>query len=252
LANLIAQQHFQALLKDLRDLAVLQASAETALAKTAGLNTVLDARVLSQSEIRDRAHRSNFEAQTEALQARYQHLGAKLQHSLDTTDYLTLLSGEARDYLLLVEGAEHAVAELARAGEDVLEYQQKLARFKGVLLWQATQEHAENRWQTLKQKQALESLLEQLQERSYRVAGHLSGIAKPDAYSDRLEDLSRRSERTLIQTQALRSRIERHLQQVIFSELDTQEDRLNYYLTQARMNIARMLDEQFQRQGGAQ
>jgi tetratricopeptide (TPR) repeat protein len=252
LANLIAQQHFQALLKDLRDLTVLQASAEAALVKTAGLNTVLDARVLSQTEIRERALRSDFEAQTEALQARYQKLGAKLQDSLDTTDYLQLLNGEAREYLLLVEGAEHAVAELASAGEDVLEYQQKLARFKGVLLWQATQEHAENRWQTLKQKQALESLLKQLQERSHRVVGHLSGIAKPDVYSDRLVDLSSRSKQALMKTQALRSRIERHLQRVIFSELDSQEHRLNYYLTQARMNIARILDEQFQQQGGPQ
>lgn len=249
LTTLVAKQGFQALLKDLRDLNALEVTAIKAMKKSSEFKLMLDARTQSQQNIASKVTRFSPEGRYKKIEKQYENVLVNLTQKIDTSNYIELLSGDDRRHYQRLMRAKKALSSLPE-GDEKTAIKSKLNRLEGVLEWKATQQHPKTRWRLFKQRRELELQREELRSSIAVVGEKLENVAKPDEYNSRSEQLSARSTAALQRIRDLKQRIESEIQERMYKELDAQKDRMVYYIAQSRMNVARIMDETFQEQGG--
>lgn len=250
LTTLVAKQGFQALLKDLRDLNALEVTAIKAMKKSNEFNLMLDARTQSQQNIATKVERFSPENRYKRINKQYESVIKQLSEKIDSTNYIELLDGDDRRNHQRLMSAKKKLSALPD-GDEKTAIETKLNRLEGALEWKATQQHPKARWSLFKQRRELEQKREELKNSVSVVDKSLAKVSKPDEYNARSEQLNVRTSAALKRIRDLKQQIESEIQKRMYKELDAQKERMVYYIAQSRMNVARIMDETFQQQGGA-
>lgn len=242
LHELFADNEFQTAIQELRDLLRLRDLLQTWQPKLHIYRQLLiDKQNLRQGPEQQLA-RQALAQRLYALRDTQQQLGARLQNIKSNQDYLALADDSTRALYRRVEEAQVALQRLQAAGEDTTEYSERLGIYRGILMWRAAQAFPHNLWQSEKAAAAINETLAQLTESSARVENISATHKDIRPALANMERLQVRLDQQLTQVNAAITARSAALSVQVDQHLERHQQRLNAYLAQAHLAIARLYD----------
>jgi len=184
----------------------------------------------------------NLEDQERSLTLARNKFKNELVNIESDKDYLSLAFGETRELNEIVERLGQSLAILAAEGEDMSFEQEAYERYRGILLWQASEAYSDQLWQAKQRLKTLDLALEELKARRKSIAQVLADAPDIQPWHKRLDKTSLRIvEHHSTVKQAL-TETEDALRQELQQSLSVQRQHLLSYLAQTRLAVARLLD----------
>ncbi|MGI1679603.1 MAG: hypothetical protein K6L75_12760 [Cellvibrionaceae bacterium] len=242
LAELFSLNQFQGSVQELRDLLHISARLNDWKDRLDAYSFMLDQREIKRADQVERLSSRNLEAQLAEMMSQRNVLTDSLDKIESERDYLSLVDGEQKEFYDIVQRLEEKIETLRNAGEPVEEYEKFARRYRGILYWNASEESAEKRWKVRSGLQALNDGVLEAEtnlDRFQRVVAEAPDI---EPYRIRISSLSARLTEQSSQVDAAVALAETTLRRKISSELARQQMRLQHYMSQARLAVARLYD----------
>ena len=246
--ELFAKNTFQAAVLDLRDLLRLQTLLQNWLPKLDAYRELL----LQKQAQRDRqeqqlAQRSALQ-QEQKLQLERATLAQQLAQISSSDNYMALADDETRALYVRIERGQQTIARMKSAGQDTSELETRIKMFGGILLWRAAQQYPA-------QLAAQQGELKSIDATLVNIAQTRNNIEEITATSidiqptlARLQVLQKEVSVHLENTDQLIAQQSRLLRQQVDQQLAAHEKRLNNYLAQAHLAVARLYDAELRKQ----
>ena len=248
LNELFAKNTFQTAVLDLRDLLRLQTLLQNWLPKLDAYRELL----LQKQAQRDRqeqqlAQRSAL-LQEQKLQLERATLAQQLAQISSSDNYMALADDETRALYVRIERGQQTIARMKSAGQDTSELETRIKMFGGILLWRAAQQYPA-------QLAAQQGELKSIDATLVNIAQTRNNIEEITATSidiqptlARLQVLQKEVSVHLENTDQLIAQQSRLLRQQVDQQLAAHEKRLNNYLAQAHLAVARLYDAELRKQ----
>lgn len=242
LTELFSQNTFQGAVQELQDLLRLQESLQGWEEKLDAYDLMLQERDIARdAKAQDIATRDLQQRRQQLITKRDQFV-AYIERINAEKDYLALAEGETSELYKIVQRIEKSIARLRDAGEPVDDYLELLHRYRGVLLWQASESFSDQLWKSRKSLAGLNKALAELEENHKRLDSVVDTAPDVAPYQSRIQVLEQRltlQRQRVDQTVAL---AETKLREQVADRLHQQRRRLRHYLAQARLSVARLYD----------
>lgn len=188
---------------------------------------------------------SQLLSQYQQLQRQRDQLAEQLRQIDARNDVLALADKPTRALYTRLQSARRALQALD--GKQPLPYQarEKLHFFAGVLTWQAAQNFPAQRWQVQKRLNQIQHILAQSQAASGRIEQLLTREQDLQSQFDRLAAAAERNNQLLVQLDSEIDERAAQLSGLLQRHLTTHRMRLNDYLAQTRLSIARLMDDAY-------
>ena len=246
LLQMMQSDRLQLQLSELRDLRQLEQVLVRWQQRLPEFHNLIEERTLRRRGIVDNYRSGQYDQQVEMAGAQLETLRASLARIEQERDGLAMLAGERAEFLQMVRDGEQRFARLQRAGKTRSYQQQTLARARGLLLWEASEQYHENLWQKRKALKALEGDISEARYRQQQV--DLIAAKAPQLH--RLSDGIRVAEARLQQQQnritGEAERIEAEVRSDLQQALTRAENRVAQYMSHTRLAIARIQDAAMQ------
>lgn len=250
LTELFASNRFQGSVQELRDLLRINSQLEGWREKLEAYQLMLDEREVARARKLETVAEQQLLQQQQRLVQQRNALAARLQAIVDNRDYLAIASEDTTSLYAIVERAGAGIARLQAAGESVEDYRPALRRFRGMLLWRASEAFADHLWQNRSNLRELDQALAQLQQNQQRLESVISAAPDILPYRQRLDSAGLRVAAQHKKVDAAVQLAEASLRQQVAQEIIAQRQRLQHYLAQTRLSVARLYDDAYQgRQG---
>jgi hypothetical protein len=248
LSELFAQNRFQTAVLDLRDLLRLQKLLRAWQPKLEIYQDLLLTKQANRSRQEAYLTQQGLQQQIAALSAQRDQLNAQWQAISREENYIALADDNTRDLYSRITSAQQTVARLEATGEDVSDYQTRIKMFGGILLWNAAQEFPARAAELQAQLDTIEAKLAELKATKERMEVIIATSLDIQPLLVRAQDAAQDVTAKLQQTDALIARQGAALRQQVDEQLAHHEQRLNNYLAQAHLAVARLYDAEFRKQ----
>ncbi|MBL8287752.1 MAG: hypothetical protein JNL85_07200 [Rubrivivax sp.] len=243
LAPLMAGHEFQEAFKNLHDLVFIGRNLESWQGK---LGTYRDMLAVRRQAFAERLPKMRAQAgalDIEALDQRRAALAAELAAAEAAGDAAAFADARERAQRQRVEEGLATLRSSKPDDADANEARERLRRVAGALTWQLTQQYPERLWRAQK---ALRGSEEAVAEARARDAALVRAAAEEPArferFAARIAALEQRIAGLVPQVAALGAEQAGQLQEIAVTALQLQQERLEVYLTQARLGIAQLHD----------
>ncbi|MDB6063113.1 MAG: hypothetical protein JWM78_3216 [Verrucomicrobiaceae bacterium] len=242
LEHLLALNSIQEILKDMRDLGVL----ENYLSDWRDRLSALDAAQALQYQRRQQALSTRpdqkiAERFTE-LQQQRDAVAIVLQQAEQNGDGMALLDAKDLAIWKRLERVRKNIETLKSNGQDVSAAEQSYQRYRGVLLWDAQGKYAARRWDLTKQLRELNTQLAKAQLDSNYLANLVDRARAPEQ-GERIRAVEARLDDTLKKITGAKTQGDKVLRERAVAELQQQRERLLAYLGRAKLAKARLFDK---------
>lgn len=248
LNELFAKNTFQTAVLDLRDLLRLQTLLQNWLPKLDAYRELL----LQKQAQRDRQEQQLAQhsalQQEQKLQLERATLAQQLAQISSSDNYMALADDETRALYVRIERGQQTIARMESAGQDTSELETRIKMFGGILLWRAAQQYPA-------QLAAQQGELKKIDATLVQIAQTRNNIEEITATSidiqptlARLQVLQKEVSVHLENTDQLIAQQSRLLRQQVDQQLAAHEKRLNNYLAQAHLAVARLYDAELRKQ----
>lgn len=242
LEHLLSLNTIQEILKDMRDLGVL----ENYLSDWRDRLAALDAAQALQHQRRQQVLKARPDQQLAAryteLQQQRDAIAAALQQAEQTGDGALLMDAKDMAIAKRLERVRANIETLQKNGQDVSAAQQSYERYRGLLLWEAQDKYSVRRWQLTRQLRDLDTQLAKAQIDNSYLAG-LAERAKAPEQGERIRALESRLDDTLNKIKTAKGQGDKVLRDRAIAELQLQRERLVAYLGRAKLAKARLFDK---------
>ncbi len=246
--ELFAKNTFQTAVLDLRDLLRLQTLLQNWLPKLDAYRELL----LQKQAQRDRQEQQLAQhavlQQEQKLQLERATLAQQLAQISSSDNYMALADDETRALYVRIERGQQTIARMKSAGQDTSELETRIKMFGGILLWRAAQQYPA-------QLAAQQGELKSIDATLVNIAQTRNNIEEITATSidiqptlARLQVLQKEVSVHLENTDQLIAQQSRLLRQQVDQQLAAHEKRLNNYLAQAHLAVARLYDAELRKQ----
>lgn len=243
LTELFSLNRFQGAVQELRDLLNITAQLDTWHEKLDAYEYMLDEREkyrdIRIEEIKQRGINDNIDK----LLLTRDELDKEYKRIIAERDYVSLVRNDENELVSIVERLEKNIEIINRSGEPTAEYEEQLRRFKGLVYWQASYVFSERSWQLKRSIGELDGvILDSLTnlDRFNRVVEEEPDIAP---YRRRIAAMKIRLDKQLADINSAVDFAENELRGQVQNELASQKLRLQHYMSQARLSVARLYDE---------
>lgn len=242
LRELFAGNEFQAGVLDLRDLLKLQKLLKTWQPKlTAYLDLLEQKQALRQLQELHMTQQSFSKKETELRQER-EALFARINAIKANDDYIAVADEPTRKTYVAVERSEATLQRMQAEGQDISEYEGRLQMVRGLLLWRAAQNFVAGLWQN-------ESVVQQIDASLANIKTSREKVEQVTATGSDLQPMVLRIQQQQAQLQNQLEKIDleitarsEQLRLQVDKRLENHEKRLNRYLAQSQLAIARLYD----------
>jgi hypothetical protein len=242
LRELFAQNEFQASVLDLRDLLKLQKLLQDWQPKLAAYTELLQQKQAWRQQKEQQLAQQSLEQKQTQLQQERDLLAARIARIKANSDYIALADEATRKDYAAVERSQHTLERMKAAGQDTSEYEDRLWVTRGILLWRAAQDFAPN-------LTGLEADLARSDEALAQVKSTRAKLTEMTTSGQDLQPLQARIARqqgdVSGQLQEVNKVIDQRaekLRQQVDKQLESHEKRLNRYLAQSHLAVARLYD----------
>jgi hypothetical protein len=243
LIELLSGDRFVQFSADFRDLDVLNQRLDHWRETIDIYRAMLRERSVGRAHKVSAVERADYAGKLAQITRQRDELAKALANSSDEQAIGAIADPQTRALWSRVQRAGGTLQRLQQAGEDVTEQQQQLSRYRGVLLWHASEQAIGWRWQANRQLQQLDKALVEAGETTLRTNRAIADAPDIAPFEQRLAALEQRLQ---VQAAAVASRqeaVEAAFYRTLAEHLDEQQDRLRYYQGQARLAKARLYDQ---------
>ncbi len=242
LEHLLALDVIQEVLKDMRDLGVL----EQHLGDWRDRLGALDAAQALQYQRRQTVLKTRpdqiLNARLDTLQQQRDAIAAQLQQADQARDGSLLMDGKDVAVSKRLERVRRNIEALKKAGQDVGEAEQKYQHYRGLLSWDLQEKYSDRRWKLTKDMRELDTQLARAQ-LDKAVLGNLVVRASAPEQGTRIRTLDTRLQAVLANIHDAQTRGDNVLRARAVEELNLQRERLVAYLSRAKLEKARLFDK---------
>lgn len=242
-AALFAKNEFQQQVQVLRDLLQMRLLLNDWKQKMQLYQDLVDERDLSRDAHMGRYQQKPYSQQVAALSAQRNALAQQLQTAIAKQDAEILVSGREAERLRILTQAKARLQRLQASGQASPEQAEKLRFYGGLNLMDATEHESANRYALEQNLKIVDQQLMQLSNTWQRTALEAQTGANFQSFRSRLGSARNRIDTQLTRTEQAIDDNKVVLRAQIQEALEFQRARLNQYLAQTRLSIARLLDE---------
>lgn len=248
LKELFAKTRFQTSVLDLRDLLRMQKLLQQWQPKLEAYRELLIEKQASRSRHEQQAAQNVLTNKQQSLIAQRDRFTARLNSIASEENYIALANDETRALYARVEHGENTIRQMKAAGQDATDVETRLKMFKGILLWRASQDFPARVAEEQAQLKTIDDALASIADTRKRIDEvTLTSIDIQPAIA-RLDALRKEVTSNLLQTNAMVEQQSKVLRDQVDEQLATHEKRLNNYLAQAHLAVARLYDAELRKQ----
>lgn len=242
LEHLLALDPIQEILKDMRDLGVL----EQHLGDWRDRLGALDEAQSQQYQRRQAALKTrpdqSLVARFDALQQQRDAIAEQLQKAEQNNDGAILMDAKDIAIAKRLERVRRDIDALKAAGKDISAEEQKYQRYRGLLAWELQENYAARRWALTKELRGLDTQLAKAQLDKAALANLVDRANAPEQGA-RIGGLDKRLLAILDNIHQAQTRGDNVLRARAIDELQLQRGRLVGYLSRAKLEKSRLLDK---------
>lgn len=246
LAELFSREDFQGVVQELRDLVGLR---EDFLAWEETLEFYDE---LTVERERGRAQKADELAAQELslnikkMKAQRSRLARKIESIAADKDYFALASAEEKDLIDRVLRAQKRI-ELLRPTDPFLEdNEEAVRRYYGILYFEASENFSDRLWRAIKTLNLLDKTLATVTKNHEKVQFLIDNPQDLDPLQARMQKLDDRLDIMAAQIDLMIDKTQDDLRRQTVDVLYQQRERLNHYIAQSRLSIARLYDKSLQ------
>ena len=241
LGHLLTRHNFQLAMRELKDLYRLAWHLDDADQRLQVLDQVAEDQQASWSTVIEGDRRDRLQRKHQQLQQRIDLLNKKLRETGDDAGGWRLLADSQQSALwrrldVASDLAKHLSGHASLVGEI-----ERLSLYRGLMLWQDSEQFSARSWQLEQEKGELESLILQSATMLERVDEAIARHSEFE-FSQRISTMGTRIESHRERVADVISKSELQLRALAVSELGLQEDQVSRALGQTRLAIARLFD----------
>ncbi|TQV82504.1 hypothetical protein FKG94_07135 [Exilibacterium tricleocarpae] len=242
LTELFASNRFQGSVQELRDLLRMQTRLGQWVEKLDAYQLMLDEREIARGKKLQLVAARQLLQQKNRLVAHREALATRIETIAAERDYLAIASADTASLYEIAERARVGMERLEAAGEDIEDYRTPLRRFRGMLLWTASEAFADHLWENRRTLGELDAALQELERNQQRLEGVINTAPDIEPYRQRLQSARARVQSHSDKVNAAVALAESSLRRQVSEEILSQRRRLRHYLAQARLSVARLYD----------
>ncbi len=246
LIGLFTQDEFHGSVQDLKDLIALRRLLRDWQDRLTFYGAMLDNREGSREEYRAYLESSNIKARIADMRAERAELAERIERIGADKNYFALATGEEADLIERVLRGQRNIDALRESDPFIDEYEESLRRYRGILLWQTSEEFGDRLWQSIKTLNQLDGAIAEVAEVEARVDALMNEAPDLGPWRQQMDDANAELSTLLARIEAAINRNERDLKTRVISILQGQRIRLGNYQAQARLSVARLLDKTLQ------
>lgn len=241
LEHLLARNDIQEIIKDMRDLRVLETYLGDWIDRLDALYTAQALQYERRRQLlKDRPDQALLK-QYETLTAQRDAANTQLQDATARGDSTLLMSTAEMTAAQRLERVRVNIEALRAAGKNVDVEAEKYRRLRGALAWQVQDDFTARRWASAKALRDLNAELAQGERNQQRIATLVDRARQPEQGA-RIHALVARLESLLKNIRSAQSNGESTLRQLSLEEMQLQRERLQVYLGKTRLAMARLYD----------
>lgn len=248
LRELFAQNEFQTAVLDLRDLLKLQKLLLDWQPKLVAYNELLQQKQDLRQQNEQQLTQQSLAQKQVTIQQERDTLVARIANIKANNDYMALADPQTRKSFAAIERSNNTIERMKADGQDVTEYEDRLWVSRGILLWRAAQDFSANLI-------ALESSAAEMDAAIANIKISRNKIEAITATGQDLQPMFARirtqESQVTEQLKSLNSLVDTRaekLRQKVDAQLDAHEKRLNRYLAQSHLAVARLYDTALRKQ----
>lgn len=241
LAQLIAQDHFQAAIADHQDLLRMARFIDQSNARFAALQDALSLQKQVWQRSLDNALREKYRQRYGALVSVEKKLQQTMRLAEKEQDGQRLIDDKDHELWLTAQQAQQRIEQLKQAGVDVSEQERALRLYRGLLAWQASEQFPIKQWELRKQLTEVSELVEDTRQKLKRVES-LSADRLDSEFAGRMQSMRKRIDEQRAGVDRALMASQNSIRTLALTQLDEQQQRIGHYLGQAKMAIARLYD----------
>lgn len=248
LNELFAKTLFQTAVLDLRDLLRMQKLLQQWQPKLEAYRELLLEKQSSRARHEQGEAQRKLASKHQALAAERENFSARLSAIIDSENYVALADKDTRSLYQRVERGEKILAQMNAAGQNTTDAETRLAMFKGILLWQAAQEFPARVAAQQAELKAIDDALENIAQTRRRIEEVTLTSVDIQPIIVRLDVLRKDVDQNLQRIDQLIAQQSTALRNQVDAQLASHEQRLNNYLAQAHLAVARLYDAELRKQ----
>jgi len=242
LEHLLALDAIQEVLKDMRDLGVLEQHLSDWRDRLSSLDVAQALQYQRRQGVLKTRPDQALNARLDVLQQQRDAIAEQLQQADQTRDGSLLMDANDIAVWKRLERVRRNIEALKKAGQDVSESEQKYQRYRGVLSWELQEKYADRRWKLKKEMRELDTQLAKAQ-LDKAVLANLVERANAPEQGARIRALDTRLQSVLENIHSAQKRGDGVLRARAVDELQLQRERLVVYLSRAKLEKSRLFDK---------
>lgn len=246
LTELFSLNLFQGSVQELRDLMTMHEQLKVWREKMDAYAYMLDQREINRAGQMQEINARNLNQVLQQMVAQREVLNNQLQTILQNRDYFALAEGDNKEFIDMIADMERTVAALKASGENVDRYEEQISRYKGLMIWEGSENFADQTWQVQSAVNELDKAIADATTNLNRL--NRAAVEAPDIlpYRERMAQLNERLTIRSSEVSAAVNLAESKLRERVSRELANQRGRLQHYQSQARLSVARLYDTEMQ------
>lgn len=248
LVELFSRQQFRGSVQELQDLLAIRDKLQDWQRKIDFYSNMIVTRAGNRFQQNEFFQVEDLRERIANIREQRRELSRKIEDIASDKNYFKLASEDLRPLIERVQRSEKNVEMLRESDPFIDEYEESTRRYRGILLWEASESFGDNLWQLIKVLNQVNESSTRLQEVFDRVNLLTRTAPDLDPYQQRLDGAKQEISSLLVKIEALIHQNKRLLKWQVVSRLEQQRDHLSDYLAQSRLSIARIYDKARQEQ----
>ncbi|WP_145999145.1 lipopolysaccharide assembly protein LapB [Oceanicoccus sp. KOV_DT_Chl] len=242
LSHLFARHSFQSAVKDYRDVISLQHYLQHANERLQVLKIVDAEQQALWQRVIDGDELAQYQQRFQQLSAAVAALEQRITAAREDVSGRLLVDERRRDLWRRIERSEVLAKQLQPAGQVSKFEREQIRRFRGLLLWEDSEQYPVELWKLEKMRSDLSITLAQAQQQLAAVEATVANRAQ-SLFLSRIEQLAQTTEQQQVLVEQRLKQQADLIRQLAIDELEQQQQQLGFYLGKAKLSIARLYDE---------
>ncbi len=241
LTELIIKDRFQNVIKNVVDIARMNNFLSGASTRLSALQGILDTQQLVWEQSLNQSQRDTYHQRYQQLSSLHQQIKQQQLLAEQEGDGRRYVTEEEQELWDIVDHATQLIEVFDQANEGVDDEREQLRLYRGLLVWEASEQAPVRSWDVKQEMSELEQLISETREQ-LEVLDGLDANRYDAAFGNRIIEQQQQVERQQNLVAAALLQAENEIRQLAINDLQQQHLRLSNYLGQAKLAVARLYD----------
>ncbi len=246
LADLFSREDFQGLVQELRDLVGIREDFILWQEKLQFYGNLMHERETGRNKKAEELAARELTDSIKRMKAKRARLARRIEEIAATKDYFALANADEKDLINRVKRSQKNIERVRATDPFIDESEEAVRRYHGVLLWDASEQYSDRLWRAVKTLNLLDKTLATVTRNHEKVQFLIDNPQDLLPIRNRMTDAQVRLDTMSARTDVIIAKTQDDLRRQTTEVLHEQRKRLNHYIAQSRLSMARLYDKSLQ------